>query len=130
MKKLLDFLKRNWFLFLLIILGAVFLPLTQISPLFLVASCCLFSIVSFYYARKLQLKYNKVFDEDPEDDYFDATKLDFDEEVYYIGSYAPKKKIKKSFFGKISTKSPSIALYLLGTALLALPLFTFLRALI
>jgi len=130
MKKLLNFLKRKWFLFVLIFLGVFLSCLTPISPYFLMAACVVFSSICFYFARILQNNYNKILAEDPEDDFFDATVLDYDEEVYYIGSSAPKKQIKKGFISQISAKTPSIALYILAVALLTLPLFTLLKAFI
>ena len=113
MKKFLGFLKRNWLIFTLIFLGIIFFILSAITIYCLLVACLIFSIVCFYFARKLQVKYNNIIDHDPEEDYFDATKLDYDEEIYYIGSSSPKKHIKKSFFGKLSTRTPSIALYFL-----------------
>ena len=50
------------------------------------AACLIFSIVCFYFARKLQNKYNQIIDQDPEEDYFDATKLDFDDEIKVINN--------------------------------------------
>ena len=130
MKKLLDFFKRNWFIFTLIFIGIILFCLSVLTVYCLLAACVVFSIVTFYFARKLQNKYNQIIDQDPNEDYFDATKLDYDEEVYYIGTSSPKKNISKSFFGKLSTKAPCVALYFLAVALLTLPLFTIIRGLL
>lgn len=130
MKRILNFLKRNWVIISLIIVGLILFCLSVITVYCLMAACLIFSIVCFYFARKLQNKYNQIIDQDPEEDYFDATKLDFDEEIYYVGSSSPKKTVSKSFFGKLSTKTPCIALYILAIALLTLPIFTLIRGLL
>ena len=130
MKKFLDFLKRNWFIFTLIFLGIILFCLSVVTVYCLLAACVIFSIVTFYFARKLQVKYNKIIDQDPEEDYFDATKFDYDEDVYYVGTSSPKKTVSKSFFGRLSTKAPCVALYFLAVALLTLPIFTIIRALL
>ena len=130
MKRILNFLKRNWVIISLIIVGLILFCLSVITVYCLMAACFIFSIVCFYFARKLQNKYNQIIDQDPEEDYFDATKLDFDEEIYYVGSSSPKKTVSKSFFGKLSTKTPCIALYILAIALLTLPIFTLIRGLL
>ena len=130
MKKFLNFLKRKWFLLTLFFIGIVLLCLGTITVYCLLGACVIFSIICFYFARKLQLKYNEIIDSDPQEDYFDATKLDYDEEIYYVGTSNAKKAVSKNFFGKLSTKTPAIALYILATALLTLPLFTIIKGLL
>lgn len=130
MKKFLDYLKRNWFIFTLITIGIILFCLGVVTVYCLLAACVVFSIVTFHFANKLRSKYNQIIEYDPSEDYFDATKLDYDEEIYYIGSSTPKKTVSKSFFGKLSTKTPCIALYILAVALLTLPVFTIIRGLL
>ena len=56
-------------------------------------------------------------------DYFDATKVDYDEDVYYIGNPNDRrKKIGKSAISKFGALVPTIAFALIGLGLIIMSL--------
>lgn len=74
-----------------------------------------------FFATVLRKKYKKIEDEPIDNNYFDARKLDYDEEVYYIGNADDRRKeIGKSFLSKVALNAPSIGLYLLGAGFLSI----------
>ena len=105
--------------------------LSTLTVYCLLAASVIFGIVCFHFANRLRRRYKELEDYSEEDDYFDATKYDFDEDIYYVGTPGkPKKQIGKRALSKLSAKAPSIGLYLLGVAFISISVVTVVRALI
>ena len=93
--------------------------------------CILFGIVSIYFGVVLRKKYKSLEDEPEEELYFDATKLDYDEDVYFIGDNSTRtKKIGKNFVQRIALNSPSIGLFILGIGFLSIAIVSLIRVFI
>ena len=103
--------------------------LAVLSLYFAIVACIIFGVISIYFAIILRKKYKKMEDEPEDKDYFDATKLDYDEDVYYIGdANSRKKQVGKTFFSKVSVNAPAIALFLLGFGFLSIGIVTLIKS--
>ena len=91
------FLKKHLFSISLIVLASFLILLGLLSVYFLLAGCVVLGILFINFGRIAYKRYQDAQNYSEEEDYFDATKLDYDEDVYYIGSSTPTKKIKKIF---------------------------------
>jgi len=123
-----NFLKKYlWLIITLIVEIILFVAGTIFFPCLILAT---FSsgIIILFFAGKSKQKLNDLKDksEDEEDSrFFDATKLDFDEDIYYLGEGDKSAKIKsfgKSIFSKLSIKMPTIILSIFGVALICFSL--------
>lgn len=84
--------------------------------------------LSVYFAVKFKRKYNELKTFTVEDQYFDGTKYDYDEDVYYIGKPGHvQKEIGKNAFSKMGALMPTIAFGMLGVGLIILALATIFR---
>ena len=89
---------------------------------FMIIGALLLGLIFLYFATKLRGRYKEAKEYDDDDNYFDATKYDFDEDVYYIGEAKDrnKKPMSKNIFSRANASMPSIALYILGLAFIAM----------
>ena len=68
-----------------------------------------------FFGVKMKKKYNAAKEYSTDDDYFDATKLDYDEDIYYIGTNkGVKKQIGKNAISKFNALMPTIIFFLIG----------------
>ena len=123
------FLKKHIFTIILAVLALILIVLGNVSVYCLLAGCVVLGIMFLNLGRISHKKYKEAQNYSEEDDYFDATKFDFDEEVYYIGNpNKPKKQISKKLFSQLNAKAPTIGLYLIGVAFISVAVITLLRA--
>lgn len=124
-----NFFKKNLWCIILLLIGIVLMFLSTIVIYCALVACVIFGIICFYYATKLRRKYKNLEVLPQNENIFDATKLDYDEEVYYIGNPNTKRNVVgKNFITKISVHAPSIALYLLGSGFFSVSLITLIRS--
>ncbi len=117
MGKFKTFFVKNLWCFIFIIIGVVLVALGMISVYFMLVALALFGAVFIRFGVLLRRKYLEQKNYSYDEDYFDARKIDYDEEVYYIGSPEKRKKeIGKNFFAKLSSQAPSVGLFMLGFA--------------
>ena len=57
-------------------------------------------------AIRFRKKYKTIKDYDPSVDYFDASKFDYEEEVYYIGTKDPRQQEIKGKIGMVEAQLP------------------------
>ena len=125
-----NFFKKHLFSIILICLAFILILLGVITVYCLLAGCVVLGIVFINFGRLAHKKYKEAQDYSEEDDYFDATKFDYDEEIYYIGNpNKPKKAVSKKALARLNAKAPAIGLYLMGFALISIAVMTVLRAL-
>ena len=88
----------------------------------MIVGAALLGLIFLYFATKLKNRYKDAKEYDDDDNYFDATKYDFDEDVYYIGAAKDrnKKPMSKNILARANASMPCIALYILGLAFLAM----------
>lgn len=124
-----NFLKKHIFSIILISIALVLMVLGTVTVYCLLAGCVVLGIAFLNFGRLSYAKYKEALDYSEEDDYFDATKLDYDEEVYYIGNpNKPKKEIRKKTLAKLNAKGPALGLYFIGIAFISVAVITVLRA--
>ena len=103
-----NFFKKNWLLLLIGTLLALCLFVgLQFAPLFVLGSAGLFVVSLMFFLRTFKT-YKTVKDYNVNDDYFDATQLDYDEDVYYVGSSSPISNMAKGRFSKITSFTPCL----------------------
>ena len=122
------FFKNNWLLLLFFFIGFILFMLGVLSVIFLLIACLLYGVLFFIIATKLKRKQREQLDYSFEDDYFDATQLDYDEEIYFIGDPTKQRKeIGKGAFKKIAFSAPVIALYLLACGFISMSILAIIR---
>lgn len=90
---------------------------------FVIIGALSLGILSVYFSVKFKQKYNELKEFSVEDQYFDGTKYDYDEDIYYIGKPGRvQKEIGKNAFSKMSALMPTIAFGMLGVGLIILAL--------
>ena len=125
-----NFFKKNLWCIILVLIGVVLMFLSAIIVYFAIIACVIFGVLCFYYATILRKKYKSLESLPEDENIFDATKLDYDEEVYYIGEpNNRRKKVGKNLVSKISIHAPSIALYLLGLGFFSITAISFIKSL-
>ena len=122
------FFKKNWIILLFFFIGFILSVLGMLSVVFLLIACLIFGVLFFVIASRLRKKQKEQMDYNYEDDYFDATELDYDEEVYFIGdSSKQRKEVGKSVLKKLAFSAPVIALYLLGAGFISMSVLSVIR---
>ncbi len=96
-EKFLSFLKKNWIILTAMLVTILLFILSVVSMYFLVAGCLVLAVLCFVFFAKFRAKYIEIKNVDPKKDYFDARKIDYDEDVYYVGDGEKKTKMKRSF---------------------------------
>ena len=116
-----NFFKKYLWIVIYFFVSAFFMTLSIVWIGFMMIGSLLLGLIFLYFANKLRGKYKQAKDFDDDDFYFDATKYDFDEDIYYIGEAKDrnKKPLSKNLFARANASMPSIALYILGIAFLA-----------
>lgn len=109
------FLKKYIGLIIYFVLCIALVALTPVWIGFMIIGAFAFGGALLFFAVKAKRKYNVAKDYEIEDDFFDATKYDYDEDIYYIGtSKSLKKQIGKSFFSKFNALMPTLIFSLVG----------------
>jgi len=122
------FFKKNWLILLFFFIGFILFVLGMLFEIFLLIACLIFGVLFFIIATRLRRKQKDDLDYSYEDDYFDATQLDYDEEIYYIGDpNKQRKEVGKSVFKKLAFSAPVIFLYLLAIGFLSMSVLSVLR---
>ena len=97
------------------VLCVALIALTPVWIGFMIIGAFAFGGALIFFAIKSKRKYNDAKDYSNDDDYFDGTKYDYDEDIYYIGtSKGLKKQIGKNFFSKFNALMPTIIFSLVG----------------
>lgn len=89
-------------------------------PICLIVGLILIGIMLIVIAFLLRNRYNNLIENQENDSgIFDATKYDYDEDIYIIdANYKFKKQIKKNVFSKLSAQGPSIMFGIFGAGLI------------
>lgn len=114
------FFKKNWWIFLGFIIGIIVMLLGLLIPICLIVGLILIGIMLIVIAFLLRNRYNNLIENQENDSgIFDATKYDYDEDIYIIdANYKFKKQIKKNVFSKLSAQGPSIMFGIFGAGLI------------
>lgn len=112
-EKVILFFKRNWIIFALVGLAILLLFLGFLTTYCIVAGCLILSGTSFYLFARFKAKYNESKKVDANKDIFDARKLDYDEDVYYVGDGQKKAQLKLGW-SQFSALMPTIFFAILG----------------
>ena len=125
-----NFLKKHLGLIIYIIVSLVFCLLVSVSAAFLLVGCLMIGCLFIYFGVKVRKRYKEKvaeIEEQEELNYFDARKYDYDEDVYYIGQ-GPRNTIKtKGIAAKANGMMPSIILFIIGIAFIALSITTVIK---
>lgn len=106
-----NFFKNHLVSIIISLVGLALFALSSMSKFFTAVSMICFSVASVLEFIKSRQKMNKLKEENSEENvYFDATKYDYDEDVYYIGEEDKRPKIR-SKFSKF-TAMPSAAIWI------------------
>jgi len=99
--------KFNVSVLVAIVLGIVFACFGVFGPVFLIVGVMFFLVASALFCYAFYKRYERNKDFEPENEgVFDATKIDFDEDVYNIPH--KKKLIKKRKLSKLDSLAPLI----------------------
>ena len=117
-----NFLKKYLWIIIYFFVCIVFMTLSVVWVGFMIIGSLLLGLIFLYFATKLRAKYKEAKEYDDDENYFDATKYDYDEDIYYIGAAKDrnKKPMAKNIFARANASMPSIALYILGLAFIAM----------
>lgn len=114
------FLKKYLWLIVVSFVSFMLIMLSVLWAGFFALGALILSVTFFVLAWKAKQKYNKLKDFSEEDLYFDATKYDYDEDVYYIGDgKSASKTIRKGFFSRFNARMPVVVCIILGLAFLS-----------
>jgi len=122
-----DFFKKYLLIILLIIAGIFCLFLGTILGIFLPIGMLVLAVPMGILAIKSKKKYDTLKNYDEKEDIFDATKLDYDEEVYYVGKTTEKKQQMKGALSKLNAINPVIIFGFLCVAFIIMSIMGFLN---
>lgn len=112
--------KKYLWLIIVIVVSFAFIMLSVLWVGFFIIGSFLLSISFFVLAAKARNRYNELSEISEENFYFDGTKYDFDEDVYYLTDRRNKNSgIKKNVFSKFNARMPMTICIILGLAFLS-----------
>ena len=116
------FFKKNLWLILGFIISLILLFLGVLYSICLIIGSFIIGVLLLCIAYKFKQRYNALKDTIDEDDtIFDATKYDYDEDIYVIGTKPVfRNKLKKGLFSNISALAPTIVFSLFGLGLIVI----------
>ena len=107
------FFLKNIIYIVLYVLAFICYVLVFVSPYFLPVATFLTGLPTLILGIKAKQKYNALkADKNEQPNVFDATKIDYDEDVYYFQTEEPKKI--HGVASKFNALMPSVALIILG----------------
>jgi len=122
------FWKNNLFTLLLVFAGILCIFLGTIFVILMPIGMLILAVPMIILTIRCKKKYDKIKNTDNESkNIFDATKLDYDEEVYYIGDGSEKKEHIKGAFSKFNAINPVIIFGFLSIALIIMGIMGFLN---
>ena len=123
-----DFFKRNLYVIIFSFAGFICLFLGTFFAILLPVGTLVLSVPMIILTIKSKKKYDNLKNYSGEENIFDATKLDYDEEVYYIGGDKNEKKNQiKGAFSKFNAMNPIIIFGFLSIALIIMSIIGFLN---
>ncbi len=117
-----NFFKKTWWIFVGLIVGLIFIFLSPFSPVCLIIGLFIVGVMLIVVSVFLKKRYNRLKQEyENDDNIFDATKYDYDEDVYIIGT-KPKLRtqIKQGLFSKVSALGPCLLTGIFGAGFIFL----------
>ncbi len=119
-----NFLKKNLIFIIGFLICLILILLGILSSICLLIGTLLLGVLLLFIAFKLKKHYNKLVDNINEDEnVFDATKIDYDEDIYVVGSKPLiRTRLKQNFFSKLSALFPTILFSLFGVGLIIISL--------
>jgi uncharacterized membrane protein len=123
------FLKKNWLVLLLCLVGALILFLGSIFNILLPIGMLVLAVPMGIWTVRSKKKYDKMKNIDESKYIFDATKLDYDEEVYFVGNESEKKVRTKNIFAKFNAVYPVIIFGFLCVAFVIMAIMGFVSVL-
>lgn len=99
--------KINITIMSLFLAALICLPLISVSVYFFLAFSLISGVGTGFLSVKVYGRYKKRVDYNPKDDTFDATEIDYDEDVYLMDT-GKKTKKKLKGFGKVDSMTPFI----------------------
>jgi len=123
-----NFLLKNLWLIISLVAIIICFVLSTVWIGFFIGGCLGSAAVCLFIAYKTKQKYNKLKDYSQEDEYFDARKYDYDEDVYYIGDPTQhKKEIGKNIFSRLSGILPTVVFSVFGIGFLSIGLMCLIK---
>ena len=120
-----DFIKKNLVVIILFLIAVVCYALVVVSTVFLPIAAFFTGVPMIILAINSKKKYNRLSEESKSNkQVFDATDIDYDEDVYYIGTSQNKKEIK-GIVSRFNALSPVIICWILAVSFL---FFSFISA--
>ena len=113
-----DFLKKNIAVIILFALSTILFFLANLTMVFMAISMVGYFVAFLILAIRFRKKYKLMQEYDPLSDYFDASKFDYEEEVYYIGAKDKKKQEIKNNLGMAQARLPYIICLFISVACL------------
>lgn len=121
------FWKNNLCTLLLVFAGIVCLFLGTFFVILLPVGMLILAIPMIILTIRCKKKYDKMKNVDENKNIFDATKLDYDEDVYYVGEKSEKKDHIKGAFSKLNAINPMIIFGFLSVAFVIMAIMGFLN---
>ncbi|NCB48341.1 MAG: hypothetical protein EOM55_01740 [Clostridia bacterium] len=121
------FWKNNLYTLILVFAGIICLFLGTFFVILLPIGMLILAVPMLLLAIRCKKKYDKMKTVDENKDIFDATKLDYDEEVYYVGKTSQKKEHIKGVFSKFNAINPVIIFGFLSVAFVIMAIMGFLN---
>ncbi|MBQ3214214.1 MAG: hypothetical protein IJB10_04340 [Clostridia bacterium] len=115
------FLKKYLWIFIYCFICVALIFLATVWVGFLIVGSIGLGSLCLYFAFKSRKKYNSLKEYDDSDQYIDARKYDYDEDIYYIGDpdqRDKKRAIGKGFFSKMNAMLPTVTFSLFGVGLI------------
>lgn len=112
-----EFFKKNFVVIILFLVALVCYLLTFVSTVFLPIATFFTGIPMIILAIRSKKKYNTLKEKvDNSEDYFDATSIDYDEDIYYVGESNKRVVNAKGFLNRMNSLGPVIIYSILGVA--------------
>ena len=124
------FFKNNLLVIILFLVGTILLLLSNLSIIVMALAMGVFALSFGFLTLKFRKKYVEKREYDPSQDYFDATSLGYDEEVYYIGSSPSKTKEIKGKFASLEAMAPFMLSLFLTIGFVFMALYTIFKYII
>lgn len=116
------FFKKNWWIITGFAIGILLLLFSALTYVCLIMGLIVVGVMLVVISLRLKKRYNVLVDEQENDEsIFDATKFDYDEDIYILNTKPKfKTKIKKGLLSKLSALTPSILFGVFGVGFILL----------
>ena len=118
------FFKNNLSIIILFLVGIALTILGSMSNIVLAGAMIVFAVAFGMLSLRFRKKYKQKTNYDYTQDYFDATSLGYDEDVYFIGNKPSRAKEIKGKFASLDAMAPFLLFMFLSIGCVIIAIYT------